>query len=355
MRAVVVHEHGGPEVLRIEDRSVPAPGPGQVRVKVQAVALNHLDLWVRRGVPGHRFPLPIVPGCDIAGTVDALAAGEAGPAPGTAVVVSPGVSCRRCRPCRSGNENLCRDYGILGETRDGGCCDFAIVPSANLLPKPESLDFPHAAAVPLAFLTAWHMLVGRAAIRPGEVVLVHAAGSGVSTAAIQIACLFGGRVIATAGSEEKCARARSLGAEIAVNYREADFVEEIRRFTGKRGVDIAVDHVGADTFDRTIRCLAKGGRYVTCGATSGYEMRTDFRLIFFKSLSILGSTMGGSHELADVLDHVRSGRLRPVVDRVFPLEDVAEAHRYLEARTGFGKVVLSMDSGEPSPHLSGRS
>lgn len=341
MRAVVVREHGGPEVLRLEERELPEPAPGTVRVRVRAVALNHLDVWVRKGVPGHTFPLPIVPGCDVAGTVDALGAGVSGAAVGDAVVVGPGLSCGTCRPCRSGREHLCRSYGILGETRDGGCADAVVVPAANLFRKPTPLDFPAAAAVPLVFLTAWHMLVGRAELRAGESVLVHAAGSGVSSAAIQIARLLGGRVLATAGSDDKCARAIELGAHEAVNYRAADFVEAARRFTGKRGVDIALDHVGAETFDRTLRCLAKGGRYVTCGATSGYEMRTDFRPVFFKSLSILGSTMGGSHELAEVLEHVEAGRLRPVVDRVMPLAEVAEAHRRLESREGFGKVVLT--------------
>jgi len=339
VKAVVIREHGGPEVLRLEERPLPEPGPGEARVRVHAVALNHLDLWVRKGVPGHAFPLPIVPGCDIAGTLDA-----AGPGvrlrEGDPVLVGPGVSCGTCRDCRAGRENLCREYGILGETRDGGCAEYVVVPAQNLFPKPAHLDYPQAAAVPLVFLTAWHMLLGRAGIRAGETLLVHAAGSGVSSAAIQIARLVGARVLATASTAEKCRRARALGAEIAVNHREADFVQEVRSWTGKRGVDVALDHVGEQTFDRTVRCLARGGRYVTCGATSGYEMKTDFRLVYFKSLSILGSTMGGSHELAEVLEHVAAGRLSPTLDRVLPLERVAEAHAHLETRQGFGKTVL---------------
>lgn len=347
MRAVVIREHGGPEVLRLEERDVPEPGPGQARVRVRAVGINHLDLWVRKGVPGHTFPLPIVPGCDVAGEIDALGPGAAGDdlrsgklAVGDRVLLGPGTSCGRCHACRSGNEPLCRDYGILGETRDGGCAELVVAPAQNLFPLPSGLSFAEGAAVPLVFLTAWHMLVSRAAIRAGDRVLIHAAGSGVSSAAIQIARMLGGRILATAGSEEKCRRAIELGAEEACNYREKDFPSEVRRFTEKQGVDIAFDHVGQETFDRTIRCLAKGGRYVTCGATSGYEMKTDFRLVFFKSLSILGSTMGGSHELQDVLRHVAAGRLRPVLDRTFPLEEVALAHRHLEARAGFGKTVL---------------
>lgn len=340
MKAVVIREHGGLEVLQLESREIGEPGPGEARVRVRAVALNHLDVWVRKGVPGHKFPLPMVPGCDIAGVVDALGPGESGFAVGAEVVVGPGVCCGRCRACRSGQDPLCRQYGILGETRDGGCAEFVVVPAVNLFPKPSRLDFAHAAAVPLVFLTAWHMLVERARVQPGERVLVHAAGSGVSSAAIQIARLFGARVLATAGSAEKCARAKELGAEEAVNYRESDFSDAVRAWTGRRGVDIAVDHVGAETFDRTIRVLAKGGRYVTCGATSGVQLQTDFRLVFFKSLSILGSTMGGSHELDRVLALVEEGRLAPVVDQVLPLDRVRDAHARLESRAGFGKVVL---------------
>jgi NADPH:quinone reductase-like Zn-dependent oxidoreductase len=343
MRAVVIEKHGGPEELRILERENPEPGPGEVRVRVAAVGLNHLDLWVRKGVPGHRFPLPIVPGSDVAGVVDRIGPGAAGSSEGDRVVLDPGVSCGSCHPCRSGRESLCSGYGILGETRDGGCAEFITVPARNVLPMPSGLEFPEAAAVPLAFLTAWHMLVARAAVRPGERVLIHAAGSGVSSAAIQIARMLGARVMATAGSEAKCVKARELGAEIAVDYREADFVQEVRKWTGKAGVEVAVDHVGEDTFERTLRCLAKGGRYVTCGATSGFELKTDFRLVFFKSLSILGSTMGGSHELMEVLNHVSAGALRPVVDRVLPLQDVADAHRHLESRSAIGKTVLLVD------------
>jgi NADPH:quinone reductase-like Zn-dependent oxidoreductase len=253
---------------------------------------------------------------------------------------SPGVSCGRCLTCREGAEPLCRFYGILGETRDGGLQELVVVPDTGVLPRPHGLDLVQAASVPLTFLTAWHMLAARAALRPGEQVLVHAAGSGVSAAAIQIARLLGARVLATAGSEAKRQRAIALGAEEAVDYRGCAFAESVRRWTGKRGVDVVVDHVGADTFDRSIRSLAKGGRYVTCGATSGYEMKTDFRLVYFKSLSILGSTMGSSHELMRVLDHLAAGRLHAVVDATLPWDQVAEAHRRLESREVFGKIVL---------------
>jgi NADPH:quinone reductase-like Zn-dependent oxidoreductase len=230
----------------------------------------------------------------------------------------------------------------LGESTDGGCQERLVVPDVNVFPKPPGLAFEEAAAVPLTFLTAWHMLRSRALVQPGERVLIHAAGSGVSAAAIQIATLLGARVMTTAGTDEKCARGLALGAEEAVNYRTLDFVKEARRFSGGRGVDVVVDHVGTDTFQKSLRCLAKGGRYVTCGATSGFELKTDFRLVFFKSLSILGSTMGGSHELATVLGLVAAGRLRPIVDTVYPLARIAEAHERLAAREAFGKIVLAL-------------
>jgi NADPH:quinone reductase-like Zn-dependent oxidoreductase len=321
---------------------MPEPGPRQIRIRVRAVGLNHLDLWVRGGVPGHAFPLPIVPGCDAAGVVDRLGPGASGVAVGDEVVVAPGVSCGRCDACRAGDDPLCRHFGILGESRDGGCQEYLVVGDDGCFPKPAGLDWAQAAAVPLTFLTAWHMLKSRARVQPGERVVVHAAGSGVSVAAIQIATLLGARVLTTAGSDEKCAKGIALGAEEAVNYRTSDFTAEVKRWTGGRGVDVVIDHIGTDTFERSLRCLARGGRYVTCGATSGYELKTDFRLVFFKSLSILGSTMGGSHELATVLSLVASERLRPVVDRVFPFEQVASAHRYLAARESFGKVVLTI-------------
>lgn len=342
MRAVVIREHGGPEALLLEERPVPDPGHGEVRVRVRAVGLNHLDVWVRRGVPGHTFPLPIIPGCDVAGEIDAIGPGVTGIAAGARVVVAPGRSCRRCKACRSGNDPLCREYGIRGESFDGGCRDYLTVAAGEVFPIPAGLDFPRAASLPLVFLTAWHMLTARAALEAGESVLVHAAGSGVSSAAIQIAKMLGAKVLATARSASKCARALELGADETVDTAVEDFVTEARRWTGKRGVDVVVDHVGAETFDRSIRCLAKGGRYVTCGATSGYEMKTDFRYVYFKSLSILGSTMGGDHELEAVLGHVAEGRLRPVVDRTLPLEKVAEGHALLESRSVFGKVVLTL-------------
>ncbi|HXG59556.1 MAG TPA: zinc-binding dehydrogenase [Thermoanaerobaculia bacterium] len=340
MKAVVIREHGGYEKLEIVDRAAPVAGAGQALVRVRAVALNHLDLWVRRGVPGHEFPLPVIPGAEAAGIIESVPENPQGFAAGDEVIVAPGFSCGVCTPCLSGNDPLCLSYGIFGETADGGCAELMVVPVRNLIRKPARLTFAEAAALPLDMLTAWHMLVARARIRPGETVLVHAGGSGVGSAAIQIARLWGAVVYATAGSPEKVARAKDLGADEAIDYRAADFLAEVRRLTGKRGVDVVFEHVGAETFPRSLRALARGGRLVTCGATTGADVTINLRLVFFKLLSILGSTMGSLAELREIMNHVEAGRLRPVVDRVLPLEEVREAHRILENREAFGKVVL---------------
>jgi len=340
MRAVVIHEHGGPEVLQLVERGLPEPRPDEVRVAVQAVGLNHLDTWVRRGVPGHRFPLPMIPGCDLAGVVDAVGEGVEHLRPGDRVLAAPGLSCGHCAACARGDDQLCADYGILGETRDGGCADFACLPARNALPLPDGLEMVAAAAFPLTFLTAWHMLVARCRLVPGEVVLVHAAGSGVGSAAVQIARLHGARVIATAGTPDKRRLALELGADEVLPSREGDLVAAVRGLTGKRGVDIVVEHVGEATFGDSLRCLARGGRVVTCGATTGPRLAADLRHLFFKNLSILGSTMGSRGELLQIVGLVARGLLRPVVDRVLPLARVAEGHRALEQREVFGKIVL---------------
>lgn len=341
MKAVVVREHGGLDALRLEERDRPEPRADEVLVELRAIGLNHLDVWVRRGVPGHPFPLPLVPGCDGAGVVAAAGALVRHVKEGDAVFLAPGLSCGICPACAAGKDNLCRHYGIFGETRDGTCAEFTLAPARNVIRKPEAISFEEAAAFPLTFLTAWHMVVARAALLPGETVLVHAAGSGVSSAAIQIARLLGaGRIVATAGTDEKCAQARALGASDVVNYREGDFVAEVRRLTGKRGADVVIDHVGTETFDPNVRALAPGGRLVLCGATSGFEGKTDLRFVFFKNLSILGSTMGSLGEVHEVADHVAAGRLKPCVDAVLPLAEVREGHRRLESREVFGKIVL---------------
>jgi NADPH:quinone reductase-like Zn-dependent oxidoreductase len=343
MRCVVVREHSADtSSLKFEERPTPEPGPGEVRVAVKAVALNHLDTWVRRGVPGHKFPLPLIPGSDSAGVVDALGAGVTTAKIGDRVAVAPAVSCGACRACLSGRDNLCSSFGILGETRDGACAQFVVVPARNLIAISDAMSFSDAAAVSLVFLTAWHMLVARAELRPGEDVLIQAAGSGVGSAAIQIAKLWGARrIIAVASTKEKLEKARSLGATHGINSKEQDTAKEVRALTEKKGVDVVFEHTGADTFDASLRSVKWAGRIVTCGATSGFEVKLDLRPIFFKSLSILGSTMGSQGELREIWDHVRASVLRPVVDVVWPLEKVREAHERMARREQFGKIVLT--------------
>lgn len=344
MRGYRIAQHGGPEVLGLaDDLPLPAVAAGEVRVRVSACALNHLDLWVRNGVPGHRYPLPLVPGSEIAGTVDAVGPGVTAIAPGMPTLVAPGVSCGVCPVCLAGEDPLCADYGILGETRDGGYAEWVTVPARNVLPMPAGLTFAQAAAVPLTFLTAWHMLVTRARLRPHETVLIHAAGSGVSTAAIQIARLWhAGRILVTAGSEAKLERALALGASDAIDYRSEDFAARVRELVGRGGVDVVVDHVGGEVFAKSLRVLGRGGRIVLCGATSGAEAAINLRAVFFKGLSILGSTMGGLGELRTLLGFVASGALVPVIDRIVPFADAGPAQDRLARREAFGKIVLAV-------------
>ncbi|HUB08488.1 MAG TPA: zinc-binding dehydrogenase [Myxococcales bacterium] len=340
MKAVVIERHGGGEVLQLRDLSLPALRPSLVRVRVKAVALNHLDLWVRGGLPGLKVAFPHRLGSDVAGVVEEVGSDVQGVEAGSAIVVNPGLSCGRCRECLSGRDNFCRAYAILGEHVSGGYGELLDVPAQNLCPKPAKLSFEEAACIPLTFLTAWQMLVERAALRPGETLLVQAAGSGVGAAAVQIGKLLGARVLATAGSDDKLARARSLGADEILNYEKEDFAKAARALTGKRGVDVVFEHVGEKTWSGSLVALAPGGRLVTCGATTGHDARVDLRHLFAKQYSLLGSTMGSKGALFDILAHVDSGRLRPVLDRVLPLEKAADAHHLLEDRAQFGKIVL---------------
>ncbi|HET6371713.1 MAG TPA: zinc-binding dehydrogenase [Candidatus Polarisedimenticolia bacterium] len=341
MKAVVIHEHGEVDKLAIEEVETPIPAPDEVLIQVKACAMNYLDLWVRKGVPGQKMPLPMIPGSDISGVVKKAGPFARGVKAGDRVVVSPGISCGRCTQCLSGRDNLCASYGIIGENRDGGCAEYVCVPGVNVIPIPGKLDFNEAAAIPMVFLTAWHMLSSRARVVPGEDVLVHAAGSGVSSAGIQIAKLLGARVIATAGSDAKLKKARELGADEVINYKKLDFYEEVKRITRRRGVDVILDHIGADTWSRNIRSLRVGGRLVTCGVTSGFEVATDIRYIFFRRLSVLGSTMGTKGELLEVMHLIERGALKPIIDSVFPLADIAKAHRRIEERKTFGKVIVN--------------
>jgi NADPH:quinone reductase-like Zn-dependent oxidoreductase len=340
MKAIAIRAHGGPEAVNLVELPDPTPGPGQVVVAVKAAALNHLDIWVRAGWPGLKLTFPHVLGSDVAGVVEAIGPGVENVKVGDAVVVNPSLGCGGCERCLSGHENLCRRFAILGEHVSGGMAEKLAISARNVLPKPANLSFVEAAAVPLTFMTAWHALVERARVRLGETVLVHAAGSGVGVAAVQIAKLHGARVIATAGSDEKLRRAKQLGADEVVNYETQDFVQEVRRLTDKRGVEVVFEHVGKKTWEKSILSAGIGGRIVTVGATTGYDPLTDLRHVFFRQLSILGSTMGTAADLVQVLRYVGEGKLRPVVDRTLPLADARKGQALLAERAQFGKIVL---------------
>ena len=339
MKSVRIHQFGGPEVLTYEDIPDAQPRKDQVLVRVRACSLNHLDIWTRKGLPGVK--LPHILGSDVAGEVVESGEYVAGFTPGRRVLLAPMSYCGGCEKCVAGLQNQCRQFTALGNMVDGGNCELIAVAPANVIPIPDSLDFNQAASVPLVFLTAWHMLVGRAGVRPGQTVLVLGASSGVGIAAIQIAKLFHCRVITTAGSEEKLAKGRELGADFGIDHYKQKISEEVRKITNKEGVDIVVEHVGAATWDESVKSLKSSGTLVTCGATTGPNVGIDLRHLFARQLNLLGSYMGTMGELHEVLKHVFAGRLKPVVDHVFPLSELRAAHEYLEKSQMFGKIVVN--------------
>lgn len=338
MRAVRFHAHGGPEVLKYEDAPDPVVRPGWVLVRVRACAMNHLDLWQRRGLERVTIPFPHISGADVAGEL--VEPGESGLPAGRRVMLQPGLSCGRCAACLAGEDNFCPRYDVLGYQSDGGYAELVSVPAANVIPIPDHISDVDAAAFPLAFLTAWHMLFSRARLQPGETVLVLAAGSGVGQAAVQLAHRFHARVFATAGSESKLARASALGAEAVIDHHRDDVVKRVKALTDTRGVDVVIEHVGAATWDRSVRCLARGGRVVTCGATTGHATELDLRHLFARQLSLIGSYMGGKAELLRAATLFFRGEIAPAVDSTFPLADAARAHVRLESSDHFGKIVL---------------
>jgi NADPH:quinone reductase-like Zn-dependent oxidoreductase len=340
MKAVVMRGHGDASALELAEVPEPRVGAKDVLIAVKAVALNHLDVWVRKGWPGLKLEMPHILGSDIAGVVERVGAEVTDLAVGTEVLVNPGLSCGHCERCLLGEDNLCRQYRIIGEHVRGGYAQYVSVPRQNVLPKPKALSFAEAACLPLTFLTAWTMLVRRAELKAGETVLVHAAGSGVGSAAVQIAKLLGAKVIATASTKEKLEKALELGADHLINYTETDFLDEVKRVTNRKLVDVVFEHTGAATWEKSVACLPYGGRLVTCGATTGHEVNIDLRVLFYKRVSLLGSTMGSKGDLFRILQLVEEGRLKPVLDRTLPLDQAREAHGLLENRQQFGNVVL---------------
>lgn len=341
MKAVRIHQHGGPEVLRYEDAPEPKIKADEILLRVRACALNHLDLFVRNGIPGMKIGMPHILGSDIAGEVIQTGDLCRRVQVGARVLLSPALSCRQCPQCLAGHDNFCRHYVLFGAAIDGGNTELMAAPEYAARPIPDAMPFEDAAAVPLVFLTAWHMLLNRARLKPGEDVLVLAASSGVGSAAIQIAKLFHCRVIATAGGEAKAAKARDLGADHVIDHYRQDISAEVKRLTGRRGVDVVFEHVGAATWQKSLESLAPGGRLVTCGATTGFDASVDLRFLFSRQFSILGSFMGEIGELDEVLQFVFRGQLKPVIDRVYPLSEIRAAHERLENREQFGKIVVT--------------
>lgn len=341
MKAIRYHRHGGPEVLQLDEISEPSLAEGQALLEVRAIGVNHLDIWLRKGLPGIKANLPRIPGADAAGVVREIRGPSAEIKPGDRALLNPGLTCGRCEFCAAGTGSLCLSYSIFGEHADGTYAERIAVPARNLLKIPDEISFEAAAAAPLVFLTAWRMLMVRARLRPSDDVLIVSAGAGVGTVCVQMAKLAGCRVFATAGGETKCARLRELGADHVIDHTATDFSKEIRRLTDKRGVDVVVDYTGKDTWTKSILSLRRGGRLVTCGATSGYEAIEDLRHVFYRQLEILGSTMGSDKDFRDAMKVFFEGKARPVIDRTLPLAAAADAHRAIEARQVFGKVVLT--------------
>ncbi len=343
MKAVVLKAFGGPDNLESTVLPDPIPGPGEILLRVRATAVNHLDLWIRAGLPAAKIKFPFILGCDAAGEVAALGPGVVDIAPGAHFAVHPGRCCGACAACRAGREPDCPDYGIIGAYggRPGAYAEFLAVPTKHLLPMPQTLDFVQAAAAPLTYLTAWHMLVTLADIKPGETVLVLGAGAGVAVALIQIAKSRGARVIATSTSVEKLSRAKTLGADMTILYPPEDLPKTVRRLTQGGMVDAAFEHIGGDIIGDALKCLRRSGRLVTCGATAGPIAPIDLRYVFDRQLELLGAKMGSLVEMHAVWERICDGTLRPVVDRTLPLEQARTAHELLEARQQFGKIVLT--------------
>jgi len=341
MKAVRFHKNGPPDVLQYEDINEPECGPDDVILDVKASSVNHLDIWIRKGLPGMKMRLPRIPGCDAAGIIKFAGENVKNLPVGCRVLINPSISCGYCEFCSDGNASMCLTYSIFGEHQDGTYSQLVSAPAKNIIQIPDNMNFETAAAAPLVYLTAWRMIITRAKLKPSEDILILSAGAGVGTACLQIAKIAGARVIATSSSEEKCRKLSDIGADIVINHSREDFVKIIRDVTKKRGVDVVIDYIGKETWQKSIQSLRRGGRLVTCGATSGYDPLEDIRHIFYRQVDILGSTMGSNKELYDVLKIIFNGKIKPVVDRVLPLSDAKIAHELIEKRQVFGKLVLT--------------
>ncbi len=342
MNAVVFHEHGGPGKLQYQEMPAPTRGQNEVLVRVKACALNHLDIWIRQGSPAYPMPLPHISGSDIAGVVEQIGSQVEGVVEGERVYVSPGVGCGRCEQCFAGRDNMCRSYGLIGAMCHGGYAEYVKVPARNVFPIPGTLTFEQAAAFPLVSVTAWHMLFTLANLQLGEDVLIMGAGSGVGHMAIQMAKLAGARVLTTVGSDDKIAKAKAVGADEVINHSREQVNQRVRELTHRRGVDVVIEHIGPEVWGQCVDSLAKGGRLITCGATTGADVKLDLRYVYSRQLTIKGSYMGSQSELLKAAQLIGQGKLRPLIDRTFPLADAKAAQEYLVGRTFFGKIVLTI-------------
>lgn len=342
MKAVVFHEHGGPEKLKYEDRPDPQIKPDEVLVRVKACALNHLDIWVRQGIPAYQISLPHISGCDVAGQIERVGSQVKGIKVGQKVFIWPGLNCGTCGECKAGHDNLCPSFGVLGAKTDGGYAEFVAVPGRNAIPIPGSLTFEQAAAFPLVSVTAWHMAVTLAWLRRGETVLIMGAGSGVGSMAIQIAKYIGAKVITTVGSKDKVKKALVMGADEVINHATEDVAKRVFELTGGQGVDVVIEHIGPQVWDQCLKSLAKGGRLVTCGATTGGKAEIDLRYLYSRNLTLKGSYMGTKAELLEATKLIGTGKLKPVIDHVYPLQDARAAQEQMLSRKLFGKLVLTV-------------
>jgi NADPH:quinone reductase-like Zn-dependent oxidoreductase len=342
MKAIAITGHGGNETVQYTDVARPVLGPREVLIEARAVALNHLDIWVRNGLPGAKLAMPHVLGADGAGVVTEVGPEVGRVRPGERVLINPGLNCGACEFCQAGEQSLCATFGIMGETAPGTFAEYFKAPQENVHPVPEGFSWAEAAAFPLVFVTAWRMLISKAQIKPGEDILILGIGGGVSTAALQMSKALGLRAIVTASSDDKLQHAKKLGADAVINYKTQDFGREVRSLTNRRGVDVVVDSVGGESYAKSLACLVKGGRLVTCGATAGPRPQTDLGRIFWNQLSVFGSTMGSLHEFAEMLNFVRKRGVKPVIDQVFPFADGAKALARMEEGRQFGKIVLTI-------------
>ncbi len=342
MKAIYYEKHGGPEVLQYGEVDEPEVLPGFVKIDVKAISLNHIDLFLRAGIPGIHIPLPHIPGCDAAGVIAEVGSGVSDLEVGQRVLMNPGISCGKCEFCIRGDATLCLKYGLIGETMTGVCSERIVIPSENAIPFPDHMSFEEAASVPLVFATAWRMLITRGRLRTGEDILILGATAGVGIACMQIAKMAGARVFAAASTQKKLDLCKELGADVLINYTEEDFSKRVRKETGKRGMDVVVDYVGKDTWVKSLKSLSRGGRLVTCGATTGHNPETDLRHIFFRQLEIIGSTMGSRNELLAPLKLIFDGKMKPVISEVFDLKDTAAAHIAMDERRALGKIVITV-------------